>query len=86
MEPFFITRTNTKRYIGRCGLCDFTTNVISLRSNCAMRLRTHCVTEHGVHPTSLNQYLEPQRKERRMKTPKKELPEVRRSPVRVRIG
>lgn len=74
MESFFITRTNTKRYVGRCGLCDYTTNVISVRANCAMRLRTHCITEHGVHPTSLNQYLEPDRKARTMKNPKKELP------------
>lgn len=74
-EPFIVTRTNTKRYVGHCSLCDYTTDVISLRANCALRLRDHARVMHNMTPKSLNEYLEPPRtKERRMKAPNKDLP------------
>src|SRR5262245_16295848 len=75
-EPFAVTRTNTKRYGGHCHLCDYTTPVISVRANCALRMRDHARVIHNMTPTFLNQYLEPPnyRKGRKMKAPKKELP------------
>jgi hypothetical protein len=74
-EPFTVTRTNSKRYVGHCSLCDFTTKVISIRANCAIKLRDHARVTHNMTPDTLNKYLEPtKRKGRNMKAPKKDLP------------
>jgi hypothetical protein len=73
-EPFRITRTNSKRYVGYCDLCPYVTNVISLRVNCAIRLRDHARTVHKSSYDETNDYEPSSRKGRTMKNPKKDLP------------
>lgn len=69
-EPFQITRTRSKNYVGVCMVegCDvhdggpFTTARIHNRVRAALMLRDHCRTEHDIHTGNL--FLETPKEER----------------------
>jgi hypothetical protein len=52
-EPFSITRTNSKNYVGVCNICGFTTDRIHNRVRCALILRDHCRIEHDTYTEDL---------------------------------
>jgi hypothetical protein len=72
-EPFRITRTNTRRYVGHCNLCAYATNVESVRVSVGIKLRDHARRQHGLtYVVETGDY----RKDHGMKQPKKDLPEM----------
>lgn len=75
-DELVISRTNTKRYVGACLRCGWTTSVVSLRARAGVLLRDHGRIEHGI---SVRQsYFDQQRKEPAMKAPSKDLPDPER--------
>lgn len=85
-EPFRVTRTRTKRYVGVCSICDFQTLVVSVRANCAVQMRDHARVIHGMTSTYLNQYLEPPKRKAKpvaIKEASTNLPELPEGPERL---
>lgn len=87
-EPFQITRTRSKNYVGVCMVkgCEdpgnnggpFTTARIHNRVRCALFLRDHCRTAHDIHTGDL--FLDTREKDHTVKQPKdeKDLPDPER--------
>lgn len=66
-----ITRTNSKRYVGWCAHCEWSTNVIQFRIGCAAQVRDHL---RRVHPDVT---VDPTKREGRdMKQPGTDLPDL----------
>lgn len=91
-EPFALTRTNRRWFVGVCLVpgCTsgpdggpFSSPAIRFRVDAAIRMRDHCRIEHDIQPHTLKKYLDAaqrqqQREEPSMKKPGKELPPLER--------
>lgn len=72
MEPFIVTRTNGKRYVGFCGydLCSWSTDAVQLRLTAQENLRAHVRITHGASIDTLFQ------RSQAMKQPSADLPDL----------
>lgn len=77
--PYVITKTRSKRYVGQCSICGWTTNAHTHRIDVGVKLRDHCRLEHDTFTEDIfNRVVNDSLTGRKgqMKQPGTDLPEV----------